>query len=121
MIIIFNHTNKWYMHNSEFVLENETHKPLWDFEIQTGPLISARRPDLAIINKRKRTYRIVYFVVMADHRIKLKESKRTISTWYVAEELRNMKVTWILIVIGVIGTVTKRLIMRLEEWEVRGG
>ena len=29
----FGHTNKWYMHNSEYVLENETHKPLWDFEI----------------------------------------------------------------------------------------
>ena len=29
------HTNKWYMHNLEPVLENETHKILWDFEIKT--------------------------------------------------------------------------------------
>ena len=29
------HTNKWYMHNPESVLENEMHKLLWDFEIQT--------------------------------------------------------------------------------------
>ena len=28
------------------VLENETQKLLWDFEIQTDPLISARQPDL---------------------------------------------------------------------------
>ena len=30
----FDHMNKWFMHNSESVLENETHKLLWDFEIR---------------------------------------------------------------------------------------
>ena len=34
-------------------LENETHKPLWDFEIQTDHLISARRPELLILNKNR--------------------------------------------------------------------
>ena len=33
------------MHNPESALENETHKFLSDFEIQTDHLISARRPD----------------------------------------------------------------------------
>ena len=42
----FDHTNKWYMHN-------ETHKLLWDFEIQMDYLISARQPDLVIVNKRR--------------------------------------------------------------------
>ena len=41
------------MHNPEFVQENETHKFLWDFEIQTDHLISARRPDLVIVNIKK--------------------------------------------------------------------
>ena len=36
------------MHNPEFVLENESHKILWDFVIQT-----ARRPDLVIDNEKK--------------------------------------------------------------------
>ena len=31
----FDHTNKWYMHNPAPVLENATHKLLWDFNIQT--------------------------------------------------------------------------------------
>ena len=31
----FDHTNKWYMHNPATVLENNTHKLLWDFDIQT--------------------------------------------------------------------------------------
>ena len=33
------------------VMENETRKLRWDFEIQTDPLISARRPDLVIIKR----------------------------------------------------------------------
>ena len=33
------------MHNLEPVLQNETHKILWDFEIQTDHMISARPCD----------------------------------------------------------------------------
>ena len=50
----FDHMNKWYMHNPASVLENDTHKVLWDFDIQTDDLILARRPNLIVINKKKR-------------------------------------------------------------------
>ena len=72
----FDHTNKWYMLNPAPVLENNTHKHLWDFYIYTDHLISARRPDLIIINKKKRNCKIVDFAVPADHRIKLKECEK---------------------------------------------
>ena len=49
----FDHTNKWYMHNAAAVLENGTHRLLWDFDIHMDHLISARRPDIIIINKRR--------------------------------------------------------------------
>ena len=52
-LIHFDHTNKWYMHNPATVLANDTHKLLWDFDIQTDHLISARRPDLITIKKRE--------------------------------------------------------------------
>ena len=42
------------MHNPESVLENETHKLLWDFENQTDHQIVARQSDLVIVNKKKR-------------------------------------------------------------------
>ena len=42
----FDHTNKWYMHKPASVLENDTHKLLWDFDIHTDHLISARIADL---------------------------------------------------------------------------
>ena len=56
-------------------------KRLWDFEIQTDHLISARRPDLLNNQqkrnkKEKRTWKIVDFAVPADHRIKLKEREK---------------------------------------------
>ena len=42
------------MHNPGSVPENETLKLLWNFEIQTNRLISARRPELLIVNKKKK-------------------------------------------------------------------
>ena len=64
------------MHNLTSVLENDTHNLLSDFEIQTDHLISARQPDLIIINKKKRNCRIVNFAFHADHRVKRKESEK---------------------------------------------
>ena len=58
------------MHNPVFDLENATHNLLWDLEIHTDHLISARRPDLIIINQKKRTGKIV------DFSVKLKESEQ---------------------------------------------
>ena len=45
----FDHTNKWYIHNPESILANETHKFLWGFEKQIDHLIWAKRPDLVIV------------------------------------------------------------------------
>ena len=42
------------MQNSVSVLENEMHKLLWDVEIQTDHLISARRPELVRVNNNKK-------------------------------------------------------------------
>ena len=93
------------------VLENDSHKLLWDFNIQTDHLIPARRPDLIIINKKKkkRTCKIVDFAVPADHRIKLKECEKKDKYLDLARELKkpwNMQVTIIPIVIGAFGTET---------------
>ena len=67
------------MHTPAFVLENHTHKLLWDFDMQTDHLISVRRTDLIIIiinKKKKGMWKIVDFAVLDDHRIKLKECEK---------------------------------------------
>ena len=121
----FDHANKWYMHNPVPILENDTHNLLWDFDIQTDLLISARRPDLKIIDKKKKKKisQIVDFAIPADHRIKPKECEKRDKYLDLARELKklwNMQVTIIPIVIGAFGTVTKGLLKGLEDLEVGG-
>ena len=53
-----------------------THKFLWDFDIQTDHLISARRSGLIIINKKKK-------------RIKLKECEKKDKYLVLARELKK--------------------------------
>ena len=111
------------MHNPKSVLENEMLKLLWDFDIKTNYLISVRRPDLIIINKKERTCRIVDFAIPADHRVKLKECEKRdkyldFARWL--KKLWNMKMTIIQIVIGAHGTDIKRLVQGLEDLEIKG-
>ena len=47
----FIYTTKWYI--EKLASYNWTFKILCDFEIKTDHLISARRPDVVIINKKK--------------------------------------------------------------------
>ena len=83
------------------VFKNNTRKLLWDFDIHTDHLISARRPGLIIIYNKKRTCKMD-FTVPADHRIKLKEYEKKDKYLDLARELKklwNMQVTILPIVI----------------------
>ena len=68
------------MHNPAPVLENDTHKLLWDFDIHTDHLISARKPDQIIINKKKEN---------SDHRINLKKCEKKDKYLDLARELKK--------------------------------
>ena len=76
-----------------------------------------------IINKNKRTCKIVDFAIPADHRIKLKECEKRDKFLDLAMELKNlwnMQVKIIPIVIGAFGTVTKGLLKGLGSWQTSG-
>ena len=111
------------------VLENDTHKLLWDFDIQTDHLISARRPDLIIINKKKKKEKkkkickIVRLCCPGWPRNKTERMWNKDKYLNLSRELKklwNMTVTNILIVIGAFGTVTKGLLKGLEDLQVGG-
>ena len=87
----FYHANKWYIQNLAPLIENDPHYLLWDFDIQTDHLISAERPDLIIINKKKinKICKIIDFAVPADHRIKLKECEKRDKYLDLARELKK--------------------------------
>ena len=82
------------MHNQTAILENDTHKLLWDFDIQTDPLISARRPDLIVIKKKKKKETCKNVAVPTDHKIKLKKSEKTDKYLGLARELKKTYRTW---------------------------
>ena len=98
------------MRNPASVLEYDTHKLQWDFDMHTDHLIPVRRPDLIIINKKKENLQNCRLAVLANHKIKLKEWEKKDKYLDVARELKklwSMKGTIIPIVIGAFGTVTK--------------
>ena len=99
-------------------------KLLWDFDIQTDHVISARRPDLIIIcKKNENLLKLSTFAVPADHRIKLKECEKKDTYLNLARELKtlwNTKVTIIPILIGAFGTITKGLFKGPEDLEFEG-
>ena len=80
--LTFDHMNQWYRHNPESIQENETHKVLWDFEIQTDHVIAARRPSFVIVNGKKRE----------NHRVKLKESEKKDKDLGLAKGLKNYRI-----------------------------
>ena len=63
------------MHKSEFALENETHKTVWNFVIQTDHITPAGRLDLMVINKKT-----VDLLSRWTTDCKSKKTKREIST-----------------------------------------
>ena len=105
------------MHKPSYILVNDTHKLLLDFGIKTDHLITARRPEKIIINKRKRTCKIVDFAIPADLRVKLKESEKKNNYLGLTRDLKklwNRKVTFIPTVIGALCKITKKIIKGLE-------
>ena len=105
------------------IKNNNNNKLRWDFDIHTYHQISSKRPDLIIINKKKRICKTVDFAALADHRIKLKECEKKDKYPDLARELKklwNMKVTIVPNVIGGFGTKSKELLKGLEDLEVGG-
>ena len=83
----FIHTAKWHTYKPEYAQENEIHKILWEFEIQTYYLNPARRPSLIMINQKnqikikktkqkKKTCDIMGVSLSADPTVKINESEK---------------------------------------------
>ena len=116
------HSDKWYEHTPEGVVENEAVKILWDINVQCDNVIQARRPDAIVIYKEKKEALIVDITVPADTRIaekelekveKYQDLKREIKRLW---ELRCAKV--VPVVIGALGSVTKDLECWIEKMDL---
>ena len=91
---------------------------MWDFSIQTDHVIEARRPDLVVVDKEKRTCKIVDFAVPGDSRIKEKEKEKIEKYQDLRRELQkiwNVKVKIIPLVVSSLGAIPKQFGNRLKE------
>ena len=107
----FDNTTKWYMHKPESLLENQSHKILWDFKIQTDHLILTSWPDWVIIYKKMRTCWIVDLPSWQTTEWKSKKMKwdKYLDLARQLKRLWNLKVTVISVVISAFGKVPKGL------------
>ena len=67
---------KWWQHEVETVLENETFKILWDFNIYTDRIIHHRRPDIVVVDKVDSRIKIIDIAVLWDANIESKYRKK---------------------------------------------
>ena len=79
------------MHEPESALENETNNILGDFEIQTGRLILARRPDLRIMFLKSNLPFSGFFCPICDHKGKIKENEKRQILWHFKRSKKSVE------------------------------
>ena len=106
--------DKWYEHEPESVLESEDYKILWDFSIQTDHVIEARRPDLVVVDKERRIFKIIDYAVPGDSRIEEMEKEKTDKYQDQRRELQkiwNVRGKIIPLVVDSVGAIPKQLVI----------
>ena len=94
------------------MLENEKCKILCDFAIQTDEEIEHRRPDIVVIDKEKREFKIIDIAVLGDQNIKVKELEKITKYQDLrlqGQKMWDVKSTVTPIVVGAFGTVSEEL------------
>ena len=114
----FNVNQKWYKHEPEKVVENDSWKILWDIAIQTNHVIEARRSDMVIIGKTKHECKIIDFACPFDRRIEERERDKMKGYNHLKRELKkiwDIPVKVIPVVLGALGTTPKKLKQQLSD------
>ena len=62
----------WWKHNPASVVENNSVKSLWDFNIFVDHVISARRPDIVVIDKVFSVVKLIDVSIPADKHLTVK-------------------------------------------------
>ena len=84
---------------------------MWDFSIQTDHVIEAQRLDLVVVDKKRRTCKIIDFAVPGDSRIEEKEKEKIEKYHNLRRELQkiwDVEVKMIHLVVGSLGAIPKQ-------------
>ena len=97
---------------------------MWDFHIQTDHVTEAQRPDLVVVDKKERSWRINDFAVPGDSRIDDKEKQKIEKYQNLGRELQkicNVKVKIIPLVLGYLGATPKQFGSMLTQIGITAG
>ena len=70
-------------------MENDKHKMLLDFTVQTDHEIYGRRPDVIVEQKDKNLCQMIYFACPYDERVGIKELEKNRTLTRFTREFRN--------------------------------
>ena len=93
-------------------------KLLWDFNVYTDHVLSARRPDIVVMNKEEASAQIIDVAVPADCNIASKGAEKVEKYRDLSIELMSLwkrKCEIIPIVVGCLGCVTHALEPNLKK------
>ena len=117
----FDRSEQWWQHKVETVLENETYKILWDFNIYTDQAIHHRCPDIVLIDKVDNRVKIIDIAVPWDANIESKYREKVDHYKDLAIELLRLwqkQVTIIPIIVGSLGCVKSNLDKALKDLSI---
>ena len=118
----FKRSEKWYEHKPEGVLEDEHVKLLWDVMIQCDRHIDARRPDIVVVKKKERNCVLVDVSIPGDIRVSEKEQEKIDKYEELSSEVKKLwemrKVRVVPIVVGALGSISKKLQEHVKELDV---
>ena len=120
----FERAEHWWQHQPETAMENESFKLLYDFNVMTDKKITARRPDIIIVDKKNRHTTIIDVSCPADRNIKNKETHKIEKYQDLKIELQrlwNTRIDIVPIVIGALGAITSNLegyLLRLNTRDI---
>ena len=101
-------------------------KVLWDFKIQTDLHLDHNRPDIVVLEKKERVCYIIDVACPFDMRVLEKEQEKIDHYQDLKIEVqkiwscRRVTITFIPIIIGALGTVSKYLKMWYDEIALYG-
>ena len=113
-------SDKLYENRPDCIMDSNDYKIYWDFMIQCDRLIEARKPDVVLIEQRKKEVDITDIAIPGDKRVKKKTWKKLDKYQMLRDEVRRLwkmvKVTVVPVVIGTLGAVTKVCWIHGEDW-----
>lgn len=113
----------YYKYEPANVLENENYKMYWDREIRTDKRMKANRPDILVLDKKKKEVDIIDITVPLNHNIQSAYATKVNKYTDLAAEINDMwklkKVRIRPLVISATAVVPKSLIKQLDDLQLQ--